>query len=322
MKAYVFHGQADGFKYHADYPEPQLAEGQALVRVRAAALNHRDVWISQGMYPGIVFPVTLGSDGAGEYQGQPVIINPNIHWGTDPRFPAKSYSILGMPSNGTLAEYVAVGADRLVALPAHLSLAEGAALPLAGLTAYRAVFSKGKLQPGERVLVTGIGGGVALFALQLALSAGAQVYVTSSKAHKIEAARQMGASGGADYAQADWDKTLLQQAGGGFDLIIDSAGGEGFNTLIKLAAPGGRIVTYGGGQGSVPKFSPQSIFWKQLSIMGTSMGSDEDFMAMVAHVNQHQIRPVIDSQFSLEEAPQAFLRMQNGLQFGKIILNI
>lgn len=322
MKALVFEGQSEGLHFHENYPDPQPAPGQVVVRLRAAALNHRDVWITRGMYPGIVAPVILGSDGAGERQGRQVIINPNIGWGSDQRFSAKGYSILGMPVNGALAEYVAVGEDRLYDLPAHLTLAEGAALPLGGLTAYRAVFTRGRLQAGERMLVTGAGGGVALLAIQFGLAAGARVYVTTGHAHKLDKTIALGASGGANYRDADWDKQLLQQAGGPFDLIIDSAGGEGFNTLVKLAAPGGRIVIYGGGQGAVPKFSPQAIFWKQLDIMGTSMGSDEDFTQMLAFVARHHIRPVIDSTYPLSQAADAFEHMHNGRQFGKIIISI
>jgi NADPH:quinone reductase-like Zn-dependent oxidoreductase len=322
MKAFVFEGQSEGLHFRENHPDPQPQPGQVVVRLRAAALNHRDVWITQGMYPGIVAPVILGSDGAGEYQGRQVLINPNIGWGPDPRFPAKSYSILGMPVNGALAEYVAVGEDRLHDLPAHLNLATAAALPLGGLTAYRAVFTRGRLKAGERMLVTGAGGGVALLAVQFGLAAGAGVYITTGHADKLAKTIALGAAGGVNYRDADWDKQLLQQAGGPFDLIIDSAGGEGFNALVKLAAPGGRIVTYGGGQGAVPKFSPQAVFWKQLDIMGTSMGSDEDFVRMLDFVGRHRIQPVIDSEYPLHRAAEAFERMRNGLQFGKIIISI
>lgn len=321
MRALVFYEPPRGLTFVPDHAMPVAAEGQVLVKLHTAALNHRDVWITQGKYPGIVTPVILGSDGAGSHAGRKVLINPNIQWGDNPRFPAPDYSILGMPVNGTLAEYVAVSPDRLHDQPPHLSDAEAAALPLAGLTAWRALFTKGQVAAGDRVLITGIGGGVALLAAQLAVSAGAHVFVTSGHAHKLEAAREMGAAGGVNYREAGWEKAL-QRVAGNFDLIIDSAGGEGFQALIKLAAPGGRIVSYGGGQGAVPSFSPQAIFWKQLHIMGTSMGSDQEFADMLAFVSLHRIKPVVDSVVSLEDAAEAFAKMAAGQQLGKLVIDI
>jgi zinc-binding alcohol dehydrogenase/oxidoreductase len=320
MQAIVLKGKNLPLSWEA-FPEPESQSGQAIVNVKAAALNHRDVWITKGMYPGIAYPGILGSDGAGLYQGQEVLINPNIGWGDDIRAQRKDYTILGMPQHGTLAEKVAVQTDKLHPKPAHLSWEEAAALPLAGMTAYRAVFTRGGLQKGDKVLITGIGGGVALFALQFALAVGAQAYVTSSSDEKAARAMEMGASGGADYRLEGWEQELLQQSGG-FDLIIDSAGGPGFALFPKICNFGARIVTYGGGQGAVPKFSPQAIFWKQISILGTSMASDQEFADMLAFVRQHQVKPVVDSVFPMEDAPAAFERMAQGKQFGKIVLTL
>ena len=321
MRALVFFEPPRGLTFVPDQALPVPAEGQVVVKLHAAALNHRDVWITQGKYPGIVTPVILGSDGAGSYEGRKVLINPNIQWGDNPRYPSPDYSILGMPVNGTLAEYIAVSPDRLHEQPPHLSDAEAAALPLAGLTAWRSLFTKGQLAAGERVLITGIGGGVALLAAQLAVCAGAHVFVTSGHDHKLAAARELGVAGGVNYREAGWEKSL-QRVAGNFDLIIDSAGGEGFQALLKLAAPGGRIVSYGGGQGAVPSFSPQAIFWKQLHIMGSSMGTDAEFADMLAFVAQHRIRPVIDSIVPLEEAPEAFAKMAAGQQLGKLVIDL
>jgi len=321
MRALVFFEPPRGLTFVPDQALPVPAEGQVVVKLHAAALNHRDVWITQGKYPGIVTPVILGSDGAGSYAGRKVLINPNIQWGDNPRFPSPDYSILGMPVNGTLAEYIAVMPDRLHEQPPHLSDAEAAALPLAGLTAWRSLFTKGQLVAGERVLITGIGGGVALLAAQLAVCAGAHVFVTSGHDHKLAAARELGVAGGVNYREAGWEKSL-QRVAGNFDLIIDSAGGEGFQALLKLAAPGGRIVSYGGGQGAVPSFSPQAIFWKQLHIMGSSMGTDAEFADMLAFVAQHRLRPIIDSIVPLEEAPEAFAKMAAGQQLGKLVIDL
>jgi NADPH:quinone reductase-like Zn-dependent oxidoreductase len=320
MQAIVLKGKDLPLSWEA-FPDPAAQSGQAIVSIKAAALNHRDVWITKGMYPGIAYPGILGSDGAGWHEGREVIINPNVGWGDNPRFQRQDYSILGMPQHGTLAEKVRVQASHLHDKPTHLSWEEAAALPLAGMTAYRAVFTRGGLQAGEKVLITGIGGGVALFALQFALAAGAQAYVTSSSDEKAARAMEMGANGGADYLLDGWEKELLQQSGG-FDLIIDSAGGPGFALFPKICNYGARIVTYGGGQGAVPKFSPQAIFWKQISILGTSMASDQEFADMLAFVRQHQIKPVVDSVFRMEEAPAAFERMAQGKQFGKIVLTL
>ncbi|MEM1324124.1 MAG: zinc-binding dehydrogenase, partial [Bacteroidota bacterium] len=288
---------------------------------QAAALNHRDVWIQKGMYPGISYPAVLGSDGVGQHEGQSYIINPNNNWGGDERVQHKHYHILGLPSQGTFAEAVLVDADRLHPKPPHLSDEEAAALPLAGLTAYRALFSRGQLQAGERVLISGVGGGVALFACQFAIAAGADVWVTSGSEEKITRAVALGAKGGANYKTEDWPAQLKEQARG-FDVIIDSAGGAGFGELVKLCRPAGRIAFYGGTRGKFPPLSPQLLFWKQVSILGTTMGSDQDFKQMVDFVTQHKITPVVDSVFELSEGQKAFERMDQGLQFGKIVLKV
>ena len=320
MKALVLKGKDTPLSYE-NFQDPIPQAGEVVIDIQAAALNHRDVWITRGLYPGIVFPGILGSDGAGRLNGRELIINPNIGWGDNLRHQKKSYSILGMPKHGTMAQKVAVEANKLHDKPTHLSWEEAAAMPLGGMTAYRAVFTRGVLQAGEKVLITGIGGGVALFAMQFALAAGAEVYVTSSSDQKIARAMEMGASGGADYKLEGWEKELASQAGG-FDLIIDSAGGPGFGFFPKLCNYGARIVTYGGSKGAVPNFTPQSIFWKQISILGSTMASDQEFADMVAFVNQHQIHLVVDSVFSITEATAAFERMVKGEQFGKIVLRI
>lgn len=318
MKALHFTGIREPLSFQ-DTDAPVPAEGQVLVRIEAAALNHRDLFITQGLYAGIRFPCILGSDGAGWHGDRAVIINPNIGWGDDERFPDPGYHILGMPSHGTFAEQVAVAADRLADKPAHLTFEQAAALPLAGLTAYRALFTKGGLQPGHRVLISGIGGGVALLACQMAVAAGAEVYVTSGSDDKIARAMALGAKGGANYRQPDWHKTLLGSVSG-FDLVLDSAGGEGFGTLVKLCAAGARMVLYGGTQGAWQKVSPQIVFWKQISIFGTSMGTDGEFVDMVDFVGRHRIVPVVDSVFALSDGQAALDQMAAGTQFGKIVL--
>lgn len=301
---------------------PEIEPGKTLVMMAAAALNHRDLFIREGKYAGIKLPVIPGSDGSGYLEdGTRVLINPNMNWGSSERVQQKNYLILGMPENGTFTEYGAFYNDRLYLVPSHLSMTEAAALPLAGLTAYRALFSRANVQAGETVLISGIGGGVALFALQFAVAAGCHVFVTSSSAEKIQKAVQLGASGGYLYTEEDWHKKALNETGG-FDVIIDGAGGPGLNKLLYAAAPGARISVYGGTTGKTDGFTPQILFWKQISLLGSTMGSDCDFANMLNFVTAHSITPIIDKTFALDEVNEAYHYMNSGSQFGKIVLKI
>lgn len=314
-------------------PDPLPGDGEAIVRLAAAALNHRDVWIRKGQYAGLKFPIILGSDGVGEvvevgagvdrsWVGRKVIIDPSLGWGGSERAQDSStFRILGLPDDGTFAEMVRIPATNLYASPPNLSDCEAAALPLAGLTAFRAVTSRGGLGAGEKMLVTGIGGGTAVFALQFGSALGAEVYVTSGSQEKIEAAKRIGARGGAVYHEPDWDAQLKEQAGS-FDLIVDSAGGEGFSKLIDLASPGGRIVFFGATAGDPPGINSRKIFWKQLSLLGTTMGSSADFQGMVDLVNRFSIRPLVDSVRPLENVNDALDLMARHGQLGKIVLQI
>lgn len=316
----------------ANVAEPIPGPGEALVAIRAAALNHRDVWIKAGEYAGLKWPCIPGSDGAGvvaatgdgvdraAWQGREVIINPSFNWGASESAQGEQFSILGLPRNGTLAEKIAVPVEQLTAKPPHLTWEEAAALPLAGLTAYRAVFSRGALQSGERVLVNGIGGGVALFALQFAIAAGAKVWVTSSSPEKIAQATELGAQGGYNYKDADWAKATRPL--GGFHLLIDSAGGPGFAQLIEAAAAGARIVFFGATRGDPPTLPSRKVFWRQLSLLGTTMGSPADWSAMISFVGRHKLRPIVSNVFPLDRAAEAFALMERGDQFGKIVVTM
>lgn len=327
---------------YVEVETPALEPGYVLIQLKAAALNHRDVFIQQGKYPGITLPVILGSDGAGVvtevgagvdpvWKGQEVIINCAYNWGDDPRFYSWLFKILGMPDNGTFAEYIAVPVQYVYHKPTHISFEQAAALPLAGLTAWRALMTRAGLQAGrsavaERVLVTGIGGGAALFAMQFAIAAGAEVWVTSGSDEKLEKAKALGATGGVNYRNPDWPKQLMADTKGGkigyFNVTIDSAGGPGFAKLIDTAAPGGRIAFFGGTTGNWTDVVPGRAFFKQLTIVGSTMGSDAEFAAMTDFVIKHQLVPVVDEVFPLADAEQAFRRMDEGKQFGKIVLRI
>lgn len=313
-------------------PTPSAAPGDAVVRLRAAALNHRDVWIKQGAYAGLKFPIIPGSDGAGvvvevgpgvdeSWVGRDVIINPSLDWGHDPRAQEPRFQILGLPRDGTLAEYISIPASQLAPKPAHLDWAEAAALPLAGLTAFRAVFSRAHLKAHEKVLINGIGAGTALFALQFAVAAGALPCVTSSSDDKLRKAHDLGAKAGALYTASGWAREFGEHHGP-FDVIVDSAGGEGFGDLVDLAATGGRIVFFGATRGNPPELPARKIFWKQLSLLGTTMGSPTDFQMMTAYVARHAIHPVISHRFKLDDVADAFALMEAGGQFGKIVVEL
>lgn len=314
-----------------DVADPVAAAGEVIVEIKAAALNHRDVWIKQGKYAGLKWPtqpgsdgagvVAAGSEGAGFRAGDTVIINPSFDWGERPQAQGKDFTILGLPRDGTLAERIAVPASQLAPKPPHLNWAEAAALPLAGLTAFRALFGRAHLQPGERVLLTGIGGGVALFALQYAVAAGADVWVTSSDATKVARAVELGAKAGFNYREENWGKAAAQAAGA-FDVIIDSAGGPGFETLVDLAAPGGRIAFFGATAGDPDSLPMRKVFWKQLSLLGTTMGNNDNWSAMNAFVCEHNITPVVSDTFPLDQAADAFALMERGGQFGKIVVTV
>lgn len=301
--------------------DPEPNSGDAVVQLYAAALNRRDWWITKGQYSKIQLPVILGSDGAGVYKGRAVVINPSLDWGNDPRFQGKSYRILGLPDNGTLAEYTCVPRKNIAPKPGHLSWEQAAALPLAGLTAYRTLFTRCRLRKGEQVLISGIGGGVALMAMQFALAAGAEVFVTSGSGEKIERAVRMGAKGGANYRESDWDKRLKADAGG-FDVVIDSAGGDGFAAFPGLCNPGARIGVYGGSLGKINGLSPQILYWKQICILGSTMGTNAEFRRMLAFVAEHKIVPVVDAVYPLADGNAALNRMEESGQFGKIVLKI
>jgi zinc-binding alcohol dehydrogenase/oxidoreductase len=335
VNAIVLHsvGEPEALRVE-EVPDPTPGPGQVVVRLRAAALNHRDLFICRGQYAGIRFPIIPGSDGAGEVaavgpgvtgvvRGAPVVINPSLEWGDDPRAFGPRWRILGLPDNGTFAEQVAVPAANVLPAPEGLSDEEAAAIPLAGLTAYRALVTRGHVQRGETVLVLGIGGGVATCALLIARHAGARVLVTSGTDAKLARAQALGAEGGFNYKTTDWVAAAREATGGrGPELIIDGTGGETFERALDAARPGGRVVTYGATTGNAPQLTVRRVFWKQLSVLGSTMGTPDDFRAMLALFGKDKLRPVVDQVFPLADAGRALRRMEEAAQFGKIVLRI
>ena len=301
--------------------DPRPGADEVVVQLRAASLNHRDLYIQQDLYPELRLPCVLGSDGVGELEGRRVVIQPGLHWGDDERVQSSRYEVLGMPTPGTFAERIAVPRANVFDCPAHLTDAEGAALPLAGLTAWRALMTRASAKTGETVVVTGAGGGVATCAIQFAVAHGCRVWVTSSSAKKIALAKALGAEGGVDYREADFARQLGELTGG-VDVVVDGAGGVGLTELTKVMNPGGRLAFYGGTTGKIPSLSPQLLFWRQLTLAGSTMGSPREFAQMLAFVDAHQVRPVVDSVRPLAELPEAMRRMAAGEQVGKLVVAI
>ena len=336
MKAMVLHeiGGPDKLSYE-DAPDPEPGSGETVVKLHAAALNRRDVFVTRGQYPGAkpeALPVILGSDGSGEVvargegadgpdEGTEVVINPALYWGDDPQKPGKEYRILGLPDDGTFAQLVKVPAENVFPKPSHLSHEEAAAIPLGALTAYRALVTRGGVQQGETVVVPGIGSGVATFVVQMAAALGARVFVTSGSDEKIEKAEELGAEGGVNYNSEDWSKELKSLTGG-VDLSVDHVGGDAFDALVSLARPGSRIVTFGATAGPKVTVVMPRIFLKHLTIFGTAMGTNEEFGAMLDLFAEHGLRPTINETFPLQETAAAMGYMEEGAGIGKIVLDI
>ncbi|MVN90455.1 quinone oxidoreductase family protein [Mucilaginibacter aquatilis] len=331
MKAMVLTGPDEPLAYK-DVEKPVLKQNEVLVQIKAAALNRRDYWITIGKYAGIKYPTILGSDGAGvvveaadeagrQWLNKEVIINPGHNWGNDDQYQGADFKILGLPDDGTLAEYVRVNVEYLHPKPAHLTFEHAAAIPLAGLTAYRALFTKGGITAGSKVLVVGAGAGTGTYAVQFAVAAGCQVFVTSGSGEKIERARQLGAAAGVNYKAQDWAEELKHMCGG-FDVVIDSALGKDFAKIPELSNPGARIVFFGATAGSIPELNPRTLFSKQIQLLGTMMGSPDDFSNMLEFINTHKIVPVVDEVFPLTQTQQAVEKMGSSSQFGKLVITV
>lgn len=331
MRAAVFKGKDYPLRVE-EYKKPKPVKDQVLIKLKYAALNHRDLWLMQEQSQHFPEGIVLGSDGSGVVEdvgedadpllvGAEVVINPSLDWGNNTLVQGDSFRILGFPDNGTFAEYIVISKKYIFEKPENLSFEESAAVPLAGLTAYRALFTKARLRSNEKVLITGIGGGVALWALQFAVAYNARVYVTSGSEEKIARAKQLGALGGFNYKDPAWAEKAQKEAGG-FDIIIDSAGGNQFAKFIHLAFPGGRIVNYGRTGGNISDIATRTLYSNQLSIFGTTMGTRDEFLSMLHFVESRNIKPVLDKTLPLAQIDDAFRRMENSDQFGKIVLKI
>lgn len=312
-------------------PDPVAGAGEVVVALRAAALNRRDVFVRKGIAPSPL-PVIPGSDGAGTVrsigagvsglsEGDEVIILPALGWGGGEAAPAPGFRILGGPDDGTYAELIRIPAENVFPKPPRLSFEEAAALPLGGLTAYRALVGRAAIRPGETVLIIGIGGGVATIALHIARAAGCRVLVTSSSDEKIARAVELGAAGGVNYTEGDWAAAVKELSGGGVDVVIDSVGST-WAQSINSVRPGGRVVVFGGTGGGKVELTVRPVTAGQVSLLGTTMGSPRDFAGLLAAVAHQDWAPVIDSVRPLAEVAQAHAREEAGDHFGKLVLSV
>jgi NADPH:quinone reductase-like Zn-dependent oxidoreductase len=318
MKAIRIHedGGPEVLRYE-DAPEPEPADGEVLVELRAAALNHLDVWIRKGL-PSVPKPRILGADGAGVIAGtdERVVINPGILDGRG------KLHIVGEAMDGTNAELIALPRAFVHPIPGDLSFEEAAAFPLAFETAYRMLVSRAGLQAGEWVLVWGIGGGVALAALLIAKALGAHVVATSSSEAKLARARELGADATLDHGNDDVVAAVKEITGGGAHVVVDDVGEATWKRTLDAARTEGRIVVCGATTGPNPPAALHRVWWKQLSILGSMVGSPDDFRAVCDLIAAGRLRPVVDRVFPLADVRAAHERLEAGEQLGKIVLAI
>jgi zinc-binding alcohol dehydrogenase/oxidoreductase len=309
---------------YEDVEDPVAGTDEVLIRLKAAALNHLDLWIRQGM-PSVPKPRILGADGAGEVAelgsgvngfspGDPVVINPGL---------ADGAHIVGEHRDGTHAELIAVPAENVYPKPETLSFEEAAAFPLVFETAYRMLVTKARLAEGEWVLVWGIGSGVAVASLQIAKALGARTIVTSSSDEKLARARELGADATVNHAGGDVTAAVREATGGhGADVVVEHVGEDTWKTSLQAAAPAARIVVCGATSGPNPPAQLHRIWWKQLTVYGSTMGTREDFEGAYELVASGKAKPVVDRVFPLEDAAEAHEYLESGRQLGKVILAI
>jgi NADPH:quinone reductase-like Zn-dependent oxidoreductase len=308
-------------------PDPEPGPGEVLVRLHASALNHLDVWIRKGL-PSVPKPRILGADGAGVVAalgdgvtgpepGDRVVLNPGVEAG------GGQIHVIGEHGDGTNAELIAVPATTVHPIPEGLSFEEAAAFPLVFETAYRMLVTRAGLREDEWVLAWGIGGGVSTAALAIAKAFGARVLVTSSSDAKLERAQELGADATVNHATGDVRAAAKEATGGrGIDVVIESVGEATWATSLQVAAPGGRITVCGATSGPNPPAALHRVWWKQLSILGSTMGTGEDFAGAYELVASGRALPVVDSVLPLEEIRAAHERLEAGEQLGKIVLTI
>jgi NADPH:quinone reductase-like Zn-dependent oxidoreductase len=305
-----------------DFPNPAERQGWVTVALRASALNWHDVLVRQGRYRSPL-PHIIGADGAGVRTdtGEQVVVLPSLNWGGSDEAPSRRWEILGDHTPGTYAELVSVPVDCLAAKPAGFSWAEAAALPLVGVTTYRALFVRGRLRAGESMLVVGAGGGIATMAISLAVAAGAAITVTSSSSDTIERAVSAGARGGVLHSETEWPEhaRAMSPNKAGFDLVLDPVGR--WSESVRALRPGGRLVVLGANAAETAPMDIRSFYFGQFDLLGTTMGSSRDFAGLLNMIDRCSVRPpVIDREFPLDRAAEAHQHLERGRTFGKCVL--
>jgi NADPH:quinone reductase-like Zn-dependent oxidoreductase len=303
---------------YEDVPDPEPREGEVLIELRAAALNHLDVWIRKGL-PSVPKPRILGADGAGirADTGERVVINPGFDHG------GGKIAVVGEHMDGTCAELIAVPEENIYPIPDGLSFEEAAAFPLVFETAYRMLVTKARLEAGETVLIWGIGSGVSTAALAIAKALGARAIVTSSSDEKLARAREFGADETVNHASEDVAARVKELTGGaGADVVVDHVGEATWKHTLNAARQEGRIVVCGATSGPNPPAALHRVWWKQLAILGSTMGTKADFEGAYDLIASGRARPVVDEVFPLAEIRAAHERLEAGAQLGKIVLAI
>ena len=323
LKALVhkFEKGMNGLRY-AEIETPGLGKDQVRVKLHFAGLNHRDLFtIAQHDAESLI----IGSDGVGEIieiastdknfkVGDKVIINPGLNWAKNSDAAPDNLKILGNPVSGTFAEEIVLPIENIALKPGYLSMEEASVLSLSALTAYRALFTKGDISKEDTILIPGIGGGVATYLLQFAKAIGAKVYVTSRSEDKLERAKKLGADKGIQ-SEGNWNQLL---GGEKVDLVIETVGAATFHQSLNQIRKGGTMVLIGSSTGDKIEFNLREFFYGQYTLKGTTMGSSEEYQAMLDFIEKYTIRPVVDKIFKIEEYEKAFDRLENGEQFGKI----
>ncbi|MFT4412274.1 zinc-binding dehydrogenase [Fredinandcohnia humi] len=329
MKAYIHHKVTGipGTTY-TDMEEREPGQGEVKIKLFSAGLNHRDLFVLQ-RHKETDPPLIIGSDGAGIIEavgpgvqgvsvGDEVVINPSLGWKENSDAPPDGHEILGLPDHGTLAEKITISIDNIGPKPPHLTWDEAGVLSLAALTAYRALFTRAKVKPTDTILLPGIGGGAVTFLLLFAKAIGARVIVTSRSRLKRERALQLGADMAID-SNGNWDEALQGEK---VDVVIETVGAATFDKSLQQLRKGGTMVTFGASAGDEVNFNLRNFFYGQYTLIGSTLGSGEEFQQMLTFVNEHNIKPVIDKVFPLQEVDKALTRIEEAEQFGKIAIKI
>ncbi len=339
MRAAIFseHGGPEVVRV-ADVPDPVPGPGEVRIAVRAAAMNHLDLWVRRGLPIETTMPHIGGSDIAGVVDsvgpgvdagliGTPVVVDPSLDYDwyatteRPPGLPAPAFRIIGEHTQGGFAELVTVPAANLLAVPEDVALEIAAAASLVSVTAWRGIVTRGAVRPGERVLITAASGGVGTMAVQIARLAGARVYAVTSGAENVERIRGLGAHVVYDRLEVDHSREVWKDtAKKGVDVVFDSVGESNWEGNLRALARGGRLVSYGATTGPKGATDIRVLFWKQASILGTTMGTPEEYRTVMRLVFQGAIRPVIDRVLALDEARKAHELLESGAVFGKVVL--